>query len=264
MPGSGGECREVRSEYLVNSMLLLRCARSCAEGGKRSGCPSGQSPIIASAMAVFQDEARRGYRGRLTGARELPVVMGTGTSPAARGAARQRKVLHVLVSGAGYVDETMLAPAVRLLDLIRNDLGLTGTKDACSRGECGACTVLVDGRPVLACLTLARRVGGLVETIEGVAEEAADLRAAFAQTAAFQCGFCTPGQIVRGVALLRAGLPAGERELRLSVSGNICRCTGYQAIVDALRVTARRRAGGSDGSASAAEARVERAERDSP
>lgn len=142
----------------------------------------------------------------------------------------------------GYVDQSRLETATRLLDLLRNDLGLTGTKDACSRGECGACTVLVDGRPVLACLTLARRVDGQVETIEGVADEAADLRQAFAESAAFQCGFCTPGQIVRGVALLRAGLPADEGELRRSVSGNICRCTGYQAIVDSLRATAKARA----------------------
>jgi aerobic-type carbon monoxide dehydrogenase small subunit (CoxS/CutS family) len=142
------------------------------------------------------------------------------------------------VSMVGYVDQSSLAAASRLLDLLRNDLQLTGTKDACSRGECGACTVLIDGRPVLACLTLARRVNGLVETIEGLADEAADLRAAFAEKAAFQCGFCTPGQIVRGVALLRAGLPDNEGELRRSLSGNICRCTGYQAIVEALRSTA--------------------------
>jgi aerobic-type carbon monoxide dehydrogenase small subunit (CoxS/CutS family) len=95
--------------------------------------------------------------------------------------------------------------------------------------------VLVDGRPVLSCIVLAARVSGAVETVEGLAEESTPLRAAFARRAAFQCGFCTPGQIVRGTALLRRGLPESETELRTAISGNICRCTGYEGIVDALR-----------------------------
>jgi aerobic-type carbon monoxide dehydrogenase small subunit (CoxS/CutS family) len=126
-------------------------------------------------------------------------------------------------------------PDERLLDVLRERLGLTGAKEGCGRGECGACTVLLDGEPVLACLTLAARVRGEVETVEGLAEEAGALRAAFADHGAFQCGFCTPGQIVRGVSLLRAGLPDDDLELRRAMSGNICRCTGYTGIVDALR-----------------------------
>ena len=129
----------------------------------------------------------------------------------------------------------------RLLDVIRDGLGLTGTKEACGRGECGACTVLIDGRPVLACITLAARTNGHVQTIEGLAEEATDLRENFAATSGFQCGFCTPGQIVRGVALLRDGLPDDDADLRRAISGNICRCTGYQGIVAALRLTAKQR-----------------------
>jgi aerobic-type carbon monoxide dehydrogenase small subunit (CoxS/CutS family) len=137
-----------------------------------------------------------------------------------------------------------LGVETRLLDVLRDELGLTGTKDACGRGECGACTVLIDGRPVLACITLARRVTGHVQTVEGLADEHADLRAEFAATAGFQCGFCTPGQLVRAVALLRSGLPEDDDTLRREMSGNICRCTGYQGIVEALRRTAAARTPG--------------------
>jgi aerobic-type carbon monoxide dehydrogenase small subunit (CoxS/CutS family) len=132
-----------------------------------------------------------------------------------------------------------VSPDERLLDVIRGRLGLKGTKEGCGRGECGACTVLVDGRPTLSCITFASRVTGHVETIEGVADEAESLRAAFADRGAFQCGFCTPGQIVRGVSLLRDGLPADDTALRRAMSGNICRCTGYIGIVAALRDAAR-------------------------
>jgi len=130
--------------------------------------------------------------------------------------------------------ELGVEPDDRLLDVLRDRLGLLGTKQACGRGECGACTVLVRGRPVMSCLVLAARAGS-VETIEGLRDEARPLREAFADTGAFQCGFCTPGQIVRGVALLRDGLPADDQALRREISGNICRCTGYAGILAALR-----------------------------
>jgi aerobic-type carbon monoxide dehydrogenase small subunit (CoxS/CutS family) len=138
--------------------------------------------------------------------------------------------------------EIGVEPDDRLLDVLRDRLGLLGTKEACGRGECGACTVLVRGRPVMSCLVLAARVDS-VETIEGLREEARALREAFAETGAFQCGFCTPGQIVRGVALLREGLPADEQTLRREISGNICRCTGYSGIVRALRLAEHTRPG---------------------
>ena len=138
--------------------------------------------------------------------------------------------------------EVDLEPDDRLLDVLRNRLGLPGSKEACGRGECGACTVLVRGRAVMSCLVLAARAGE-VETIEGLRDEARALREAFADTGAFQCGFCTPGQIVRGVALLREGLPADDHALRREISGNICRCTGYAGIVRALRLAERARPG---------------------
>ncbi len=136
------------------------------------------------------------------------------------------------------VDETALPADLRLLDYLRQSLGLTGTKEACGRGECGACTVLIDGRPILSCITLAARVRGHVETVEGVAEESLALRQAFAAFGAFQCGFCTPGQVVRGIALIRDGVPRNDCDLRAAVSGNVCRCTGYDGILAAIREAA--------------------------
>lgn len=128
-------------------------------------------------------------------------------------------------------------PDESLLQVLREKLGLLGTKEACGRGECGACTVLVGGRPVLSCLLLASRTGAgeRIETIEGVAVEAASYRKALADFGGFQCGYCTPGQVVRAVALLRDRLPEDDVTLRQAISGNICRCTGYLGILRALR-----------------------------
>jgi aerobic-type carbon monoxide dehydrogenase small subunit (CoxS/CutS family) len=141
--------------------------------------------------------------------------------------------------------EVTVPPGTRLLDVLRDHLGLTGVKEACGRGECGACTVLIDGQPIVSCLVLSETVLGEVRTIEGLADEFADLRAAFADHGAFQCGFCTSGQIVRAAALLNEEWPAtrSEREafVRQSMSGNICRCTGYTGIVDAVIATAENR-----------------------
>ncbi len=149
---------------------------------------------------------------------------------------------HLRLRVNGGEVEVTVPPGTRLLDLLRDRLGLTGVKEACGRGECGACTVLIDGRPVVSCLVLSETVAGEVRTIEGLADEFADLRAAFADSGAFQCGFCTPGQIVRAAALLREEWPTdpGAREafVRQGMSGNICRCTGYTGIVDAVMATA--------------------------
>ena len=138
----------------------------------------------------------------------------------------------------GVHREVEIAPAETLLDVLRDHLGLTGTKEACSRGECGACTVLIDGRPMMSCVTLAGRIDSAVETVEGLAEEATNLRAALADHGGFQCAYCTPGMVVRGIALLRQGLPPSDDDLRRELAGNICRCTGYQGIIEALRQAA--------------------------
>jgi carbon-monoxide dehydrogenase small subunit len=128
-------------------------------------------------------------------------------------------------------------PGRRLLDLLREDLGLIGTKEGCGEGECGACTVLVDGKPRLSCLTLAIQVEGKeVLTAEGLAqsEKLHPLQEAFIETAGVQCGFCTPGFLMAAYALLLENPNPTKEEVREWLSGNLCRCTGYEQIVEAV------------------------------
>ena len=123
----------------------------------------------------------------------------------------------------------------RLLDLLREQLGLTGTKEGCGEGECGACTVMLDGRPVLSCLVpLMQCQGGEVQTIEGVAEEAADLMENFVASGGVQCGACTPGIAVSSWALLQSNPSPSRGEVQEALAGNLCRCTGYEAIFRSL------------------------------
>jgi aerobic-type carbon monoxide dehydrogenase small subunit (CoxS/CutS family) len=135
--------------------------------------------------------------------------------------------------------------SLSLLHFLRDHLRLTGTKEACGSGECGACTVLIDGKPHISCITLCARVTQPVTTIEGLPGESADLARAFAEHGAFQCGFCTSGQIVHATVILRDGLPPTRKEaeakLRHELSGNICRCTGYVSIVNAILAVAEQR-----------------------
>jgi aerobic carbon-monoxide dehydrogenase small subunit len=132
-----------------------------------------------------------------------------------------------------------------LVDFLREDLGLTGSHIGCEQGVCGACTVLLDGAVVRGCLVLAVQCeGAQVETIEGISDSGAiaDLQEAFQRRNALQCGFCTPGMLIGAEALLaRGGVPSREA-IREHISGNYCRCTGYQAIVDAIESTANTRA----------------------
>jgi len=137
-------------------------------------------------------------------------------------------------------------PMKRLLDLVREECGLTGTKEGCGEGECGACAVLVDGEVVNSCLTPACQVAGReVTTVEGLARggRLAPLQQAFWETGGAQCGICTPGMLVAAAALLARERDPGEAEIREALAGNLCRCTGYVKIVEAVRLAARRRRG---------------------
>jgi xanthine dehydrogenase YagT iron-sulfur-binding subunit len=134
-----------------------------------------------------------------------------------------------------------LDPRTTLLDALRDHLGLTGSKKGCDQGQCGACTVHVDGRRVLACLTLAASVQGRpVTTIEGLSQGEAlhPMQAAFIKHDAFQCGYCTPGQIMSAVACVHEGHAANDDAIREYMSGNLCRCAAYPKIVAAIREAA--------------------------
>ena len=129
-------------------------------------------------------------------------------------------------------------PGRRLLDILREDLGLTGTKEGCGEGECGACTVLLEGKAAHACLVLAIHLEGKrVVTIEGLAAsgELDPLQNAFVEESAIQCGFCTAGMIMSAKALLMENPDPTEEEIRIAISGNICRCTGYSQIIRAIK-----------------------------
>jgi len=153
----------------------------------------------------------------------------------------------------GEWEQLTVEPQHTLLEVLREDLGLTGTKNGCERGECGACTVLLDGQPVNSCLVLALEVNGHeVTTIEGLAhpsqpplsggEQLDPLQEAFIEHGAVQCGFCTPGMLLSARALLDRNPRPTEQQIRQAIAGNLCRCTGYAAIVKAIQDAAAREA----------------------
>jgi len=142
--------------------------------------------------------------------------------------------------------QARIEPRQTLVDFLREDLALTGTHVGCEHGVCGACTVMVDGLVVRGCLIFAVQCdGAAVETIEGLSDSGAiaDLQAAFQRRNALQCGFCTPGMLINAQDLLAAGGVPSREAIREHLSGNYCRCTGYQAIVDAIEAVAQTRAG---------------------
>ena len=172
------------------------------------------------------------------------IVISVAPASAAPAAAAERAAtldanaipVKLIVNGKTY--ELKLDPRTTLLDALREHLDLTGTKKGCDQGACGACTVLVDGRRVNSCLTLAAMNSGKrITTIEGIAEDNRlhPVQAAFIRNDGFQCGYCTPGQICSAVALLREGHANSDDEIREWMSGNICRCGAYTNIVTAIR-----------------------------
>lgn len=147
--------------------------------------------------------------------------------------------IHIKVNGINQ--QLKVKPTSTLLDLLRDELGLTGAKDGCGEGECGACTVLLDGEAVNACLVLAGQADGCeVETIEGLSRrgELHPLQQAFLETGAVQCGYCIPGTILSAAALLGKNNRPTDLEIRKALAGNICRCTGYTKIIEAVRSAA--------------------------
>jgi aerobic-type carbon monoxide dehydrogenase small subunit (CoxS/CutS family) len=145
------------------------------------------------------------------------------------------------INGAPY--DLQVPPAESLLTSLRYRLGLMGTKENCLRGECGVCTVLLNGQPVYACLLLTVLAEGHeVTTVEGLSSggELHPLQRAFVETGAIQCGYCTPGMLLTATSLLEEKPRPTDDDIRLALSGNLCRCTGYGPIVDAVRVAAER------------------------
>ena len=150
-----------------------------------------------------------------------------------------KRLLTVTVNGA--LREDAVADTTLLVDYLRETAMLTGTKQGCDGGECGACTVLIDGVPRLACITLAATCeGARIETIESLATDGrmSRLQRAFHESLGTQCGFCTPGMIMAAEALLRRNSNPTESEIRDALSGNLCRCTGYTKIVESVRAAA--------------------------
>lgn len=158
----------------------------------------------------------------------------------------KKRIVSALVNGVPT--EFLCEPRQTLLEVLRNTLELTGTKEGCSNGNCGACTVLMNGRPVVSCLVLAVEAEGAdLRTIEGIAcgSHLDEVQQAFLEGAALQCGICTPGIIVQTEALLAENSNPTEEQIRFHLAGNLCRCTGYDKIVRAVQAAAeKRRTGG--------------------
>ena len=150
--------------------------------------------------------------------------------------------LSIQLTVNGTVHDIEVEPRKTLLAVLRDQLALTGTKEGCSTGDCGACTVLLDGQPVTSCLVLAASADGReITTIEGLAEDGRlhPVQQAFIDVGGLQCGFCTPGMIMSAVALLRDNPSPTDTEIRSALAGNLCRCTGYTKILEAIRKAAK-------------------------
>ena len=181
--------------------------------------------------------SRRGLLAGATGVAAMPLA--ANAKPAVEAArARTSSRMEVEFTVNGHARKLALDPRTTLLDALREHLDLTGSKKGCDHGQCGACTVHVDGRRVLACLTLAASIQGRqVTTIEGLGHggELHPMQSAFIEHDAFQCGYCTPGQIMSAIACVQEGHAGSDQAVREQMSGNLCRCAAYPKIVAAVR-----------------------------
>jgi carbon-monoxide dehydrogenase small subunit len=158
-----------------------------------------------------------------------------------------KRVIELDINGTAH--DVVISPQDLLIDVLRQKLDLTGTKKGCGQGDCGTCTVLIDGRRALACLTLAIACEGRrILTIEGMEQHGVlhPIQQAFIDKGAIQCGYCTPGMVMSAKALLDENPNPSEHEIKLGISGNLCRCTGYVKIVDAVRDAAGRLQAGAE------------------
>jgi xanthine dehydrogenase YagT iron-sulfur-binding subunit len=182
--------------------------------------------------------SRRALLAGATGVAALPLASAAAAPAPRRAPSLGASHMDMILKINGRDHRLSLDPRTTLLDALREHIGLTGSKKGCDQGQCGACTVHVDGRRVLACLTLAAAVQGRpVTTIEGLAHGEAlhPMQAAFIEHDAFQCGYCTPGQIMSAVACVHEGHAANDDAIREYMSGNLCRCAAYPKIVAAIR-----------------------------
>ncbi len=152
--------------------------------------------------------------------------------------------IHLTINGSR--EEVVVPSNMTLLRLLRETVALTGTKNGCAAGECGACTVMLNGEPVNSCMVLAVECdGATVQTVEGLAQDGrlAPIQEAIIQEGGVQCGFCTPGMLISAMALLARNQHPDEFEIREALVGNLCRCTGYERIIESVKVAAKKQAG---------------------
>ena len=155
-----------------------------------------------------------------------------------------KRLIQLLVNDETY--EVAVEPQTTLLEVLRDHLGLTGAKEACGTGECGSCTVLAEGKPILSCLALALDYQNIhILTIEGLSEgeQLTPVQQAFLEYGAIQCGFCTPGMVLSTTALLNENPSPTQQEIRKALEGHLCRCTGYNKILEAVNMAAKKRRG---------------------
>jgi xanthine dehydrogenase iron-sulfur cluster and FAD-binding subunit A len=225
------------ASMVTQALGIVFSGHAVSSPARAGGVVTAGAPQDALRRSYSGEEPHQAVRGDSAAGARLPE-----SQPAdARGASVVK--LHFTLNGRPVSVDA--PPDISLLALLRDHLGVTGTKEGCGIGECGACSVILDGRVVNSCLTLAAQAGGReVTTIEGIRGPNGgpnDLQQAFIDYGAVQCGFCIPGMVLAGEALLAANAQPTRTEIRQAIAGNLCRCTGYQQIVDAIEATARKR-----------------------